>query len=32
MPKMSQEDRSEAVIQVLEELEQSDIGFGLVGG
>jgi len=32
MPKMSQEDRSEALIQVLEELEQSDIGFVLVGG
>jgi len=29
---MSQEDRSEALIQVLEELEQSDIGFVLVGG
>lgn len=29
---MSQEDRSEALIEVLEELEQSDIGFVLVGG
>lgn len=29
---MSQEDRSEALIDVLEELEQSDIGFVLVGG
>jgi len=29
---MSQKDRSEALIQVLEELEQSDIGFVLVGG
>jgi len=29
---MSQEDRSEALIQVLEELEQSDIGFVLIGG
>ncbi|WP_394743172.1 nucleotidyltransferase family protein [Natronococcus roseus] len=29
---MSQEDRSEALIEVLEELEQSDIGFILVGG
>lgn len=29
---MSQEDRSEALIQVLEELERSDIGFVLVGG
>lgn len=29
---MSQEDRSEALIEVLEELEQSAIGFVLVGG
>ena len=29
---MSQEDRSESLIQVLKELEQSDIGFVLVGG
>ena len=29
---MSQEDRSEVLIKVLEELEQSDIGFILVGG
>jgi len=29
---MSQEDRSEALIRVLEELERSDIGFVLVGG
>ena len=29
---MSQEDRSEALIEVLEELEQSDIGFVLVVG
>ncbi|MFC4552322.1 MULTISPECIES: nucleotidyltransferase domain-containing protein [Halobacteriales] len=29
---MSQEDRSEALIEVLEELEQSEIGFVLVGG
>ena len=29
---MSQEDRSEALIQVLDELEQSNIGFVLVGG
>ncbi len=29
---MSQEDRSEALIEVLEELEQSDIEFVLVGG
>lgn len=29
---MSQEDRSEALIDVLEDLEQSDIGFVLVGG
>jgi hypothetical protein len=29
---MSQEDRSEALIDVLEELEHSDIGFVLVGG
>ncbi|AHG01966.1 hypothetical protein HALLA_01315 (plasmid) [Halostagnicola larsenii XH-48] len=29
---MSQEDRSEALIEVLDELEQSDIGFVLVGG
>jgi len=29
---MSQEDRSEALIEVLEELEQSNIGFVLVGG
>ncbi|WP_226042816.1 nucleotidyltransferase family protein [Natrinema sp. DC36] len=29
---MSQEDRSVALIEVLEELEQSDIGFVLVGG
>lgn len=32
LPEMSQEDRSETLIQVLEELEQSDIGFVLVGG
>ncbi|MBX0298238.1 nucleotidyltransferase family protein [Haloarcula nitratireducens] len=29
---MSQEDRSEALIEVLDALEQSDIGFVLVGG
>lgn len=29
---MSQEDRSETLIQVLDELEQSNIGFVLVGG
>ena len=29
---MSQEDRSEALIDVLDELEQSDIGFVLIGG
>lgn len=29
---MSQEERSEALIDVLQELEQSDIGFVLVGG
>jgi hypothetical protein len=29
---MSQEERSEALIEVLEELDQSDIGFVLVGG
>ena len=29
---MSHEDRSEALLEVLEELEQSDIGFVLVGG
>lgn len=29
---MSQEDRSEALIDVLQELDQSDIGFVLVGG
>ncbi|MCD2200640.1 MULTISPECIES: nucleotidyltransferase family protein [Halobacteriales] len=29
---MSQEDRSDALIQVLDELEQSNIGFVLVGG
>jgi len=29
---MSQEDRSEALIEVLDQLDQSDIGFVLVGG
>lgn len=29
---MSQEERSEALVEVLEELEQSDIEFVLVGG
>ena len=29
---MSQEERSEALIEVLEDLQKSDIGFGLVGG
>lgn len=29
---MSQEDRSEALIELLEEVEQSDSGFVLVGG
>ena len=29
---MSQEERSEALIGVLEDLQESDIGFVLVGG